>query len=410
MQRVVVSGYGVNSCYGFGADALRDGLKSGRSGVKRLEELAAYKGLHSLIGAVVDDVEAQIKSIPRKYRRSMGRIAQLAALAANEAKESSGLTEEIITGPRTGCIMGSTMGSARTLDEVFKTIIKENNLAEVSGMEFFKCVSHTVAMNCAQMLGISGCILSPSSACASSLQATGLGIQMIRSGMMDVVFCGGAEELNALVVGTFDSLMAASSKYNDEPEKTPRPFDAARDGLVCGEGAGVLVLESLDHALARGATIYAELTGYSTCGNSSHISQSDTVSIGRCIRQALDDAGVAPESIDYVCAHATATMQGDAAEAQAIAETIGAEVPVSSLKGGIGHTLGASGAIELIATMLMMQEDLIYPTVNLTQVAEECTGINHVSKPLEKHIDVFLKNCFAFGGINAVVVGKRYDS
>ncbi len=410
MQRVVVSGYGVNCCYGFGAEALRDGLKSGRTGVKRLEELAAYKGLHSLIGAVVDDVDVEVRSISRKYRRSMGRIAQLAALATVEAKEHSGLTEEVITGPRTACIMGSTMGSASTLDQVFKTLTKDSNLAEVSGMEFFKCVSHTVAMNCAQMLGINGCILSPSSACASSLQAIGLGIQMIRSGMMDVVFTGGSEELNALVVGTFDSLMAASSKYNNEPEKSPRPFDAGRDGLVCGEGAGVLVLESLDHALARGAKIYGELTGYSTCGNSSHISQSDNISIGRCIRQALDDAGVSAADIDYVCAHATATIQGDAAEAQAIAETIGSDVPVSSLKGGIGHTLGASGSIELIATLMMIKDDLIYPTVNLTQVAEECTGIKHVTEPLEKHINVFLKNCFAFGGINAVVVGKRYES
>ncbi|MBN2642530.1 MAG: beta-ketoacyl-[acyl-carrier-protein] synthase family protein [Victivallales bacterium] len=409
MRRVVVSGYGVGSAYGFGAEALRQGLKSGRSAVKRLDGFSAYQGLHSHVGASID-ADLELKSIPRIYRRSMGRVAQFAALAALEAREMSGLDDDVIKSPSTACIMGSTMGSAGALNEAFQSIVKDNNLAEISGMQFFKCVSHTVVMNTAQFLGINGCILCPAAACASSLQAIGLGMQLIRSGTIDVAFCGGAEELSALVTGTFDSLMAASCSYNDRPELASRPFDAKRDGLVCGEGAGVLVLESLDSALKRKAKIYCELTGYNTCGNASHISQSDSTSVSRCIHAALADAGVNTSEVDYISAHATATLQGDAAEARALADIFGENIPVSSMKGGLGHTLGASGALETIAVLMMMDEQLIYPTMNLDTVADDCKGLDHVSELREQSIDIFVKNCFAFGGINAVVVGRRYTA
>ncbi|TAL26371.1 MAG: beta-ketoacyl-[acyl-carrier-protein] synthase family protein, partial [Nitrospirae bacterium] len=238
------------------------------------------------------------------------------------------------------------------------------------------------------------------------LHAIGTGYDLIRLGRQDILLCGGAEELHPTVTGSFDILFATSTKYNDAPQKTPRPFDRDRDGLVCGEGSGLLVLESYERATARNANIYAEIIGYSTTANGLHVSQSNKESMVSCMRQALSDSGVKSDSI-YVNAHATATLQGDQEEAEAIREVFGSAVPVSSLKGYIGHTLGASGAIELIASLLMMKNGNIYPTLNLDNISPECQGIDHVTNQKKKEIDLILKNCFAFGGINAALVCKK---
>jgi len=206
------------------------------------------------------------------------------------------------------------------------------------------------------------------------------------------------------VTGSFDILFATSTKYNDRPQMTPRPFDRDRDGLVCGEGSGLVVLEDYDRAIKRKAKIYAEIKGYSTTANGLHVSQSNKESMIHCMRQALSDAGVKADAIDYVNAHATATIQGDQEEAEAIRDVFGSTVPVSSLKGYIGHTLGASGAIELAASLSMMEQGVIYPTLNLDTVSPECEGVHHVMQPLKKQITTVLKNGFAFGGINAALV------
>jgi 3-oxoacyl-[acyl-carrier-protein] synthase II len=206
------------------------------------------------------------------------------------------------------------------------------------------------------------------------------------------------------VTGSFDILFATSTKYNDRPQMTPRPFDRDRDGLVCGEGSGLVVLEDYDRAIKRNAKIYAEIVGYSTTANGLHVSQSNKESMIYCMRQALKDAGVNADAIDYVSAHATATIQGDQEEAEAIRDVFGSTVPVSSLKGYIGHTLGASGAIELAASLSMMEQGVIYPTLNLEHVSPECAGIQHVMEPIKKQVRTVLKNGFAFGGINAALV------
>ena len=271
-------------------------------------------------------------------------------------------------------------------------------------MQFFQCLSHTVAMNLAQYLGLQGVLLSTNAACASGLQAIGTAFDLIRSGRQDAVFCGGAEELHPTVTGSFDMLMAASTEYNDRPDEASRPFDAARDGLVCGEGAGILLLEERDRALERGAPVYAEVLGFHTCSGGSHISESHREGIGRCMAGALDDAGCAPADVDYVSAHATATRQGDGEEAAAIGALLGDRVPVSSLKGHLGHTLGASGAIELIAAISGLRKGEIFPTRNLTCVAEECRGIRHVTALEPTSARCLMKNSFAFGGINASLV------
>ena len=278
-------------------------------------------------------------------------------------------------------------------------------------MQFFKCASHTVAMNVAQMLGIRGEVLSPSSACASSMQAIGLGFQLIRAGILDMAFCGGAEEVTSMVIGSFESVFAtAPAARNDNPETASRPFDAQRDGLVCGEGAGVIVLESLDSAQVRNAAILGEVAGYNTSAGGSHISQSDAGAIRDGINAALRDAGVAPQDIDYVSAHATGTIQGDASESEALRQVFGGRVPVSSLKGCLGHTMGASGAIELAACLMMMRDGVIYPTRNLEQPAEDCLGLNHIQQQTPAKINCFIKNCFAFGGINAILVCRRFHA
>lgn len=407
MRRVVITGYGVNSCFGFGAESLQAGLAANRSGIGPVEELAASDGLLCKIAACVGKYNIDV--IPRVHRRSMGRVAHLGALAALEAVKHCGASPEQITAPRTGCIMSSTMGSASELYSTFDTIFTEKSMRSISGMQFFKCASHTVAMNVAQMLGIRGSVLSPSAACASSLQSIGLGFQLIRSGILDMAFCGGAEEVNSMVVGSFEAIFAtAPASRNDHPETASRPFDAQRDGLVCGEGAGVIVLESLESALARHAVILGEVIGYHTSSSGSHISQSDSSSIRDCMNDALLDAGIEAREIDYVSAHATGTVQGDAAEADAIRQVLGGDVPVSSLKGGLGHTMGASGAIELAAGLMMMRDGIIYPTRNLDRPGDDCASLNLIREPTPAKVDCLIKNCFAFGGINAVLVCRKY--
>jgi 3-oxoacyl-[acyl-carrier-protein] synthase II len=259
-------------------------------------------------------------------------------------------------------------------------------------------------LNVAQYLGIKGVVKATSAACASGLQAVGAGYDQIRLGRQDIVLCGGGEELHETTVGSFDILFAASSKYNDSPSQTPRPFDAQRDGLVCGEGAGVIVMESYDSAVRRGAKILAEVAGYHTCSNGTHVSQSDDTSMVTCMHTALQSAGLSAGEIGYVNAHATGTQQGDAAESRAIRTVFGDAVPVSSLKGNMGHTLGSSGPIELAATLEMMNTGVIYPTHNLLDIGPDCAGIHHVQEKTPRRFSAFLKNSFAFGGINAAVV------
>jgi 3-oxoacyl-[acyl-carrier-protein] synthase II len=308
---------------------------------------------------------------------------------------------------RLGCIIGSTMGGPESLCETFETMLPERDLSRLSAMKFFQCVSHTAAMNVAQYLGITGCVMATCAACASSLQAIGLGYDLIRMGRQDVVICGGSEEVHPTVTGSFDILFATSTGYNDAPERTPRPFDSERDGLVCGEGCGILVLEDFERALERGVKPHAEIIGYHTGGSGEHVSQSNRASIVHCLEEALKSAELSPGDVDYISAHGTATRHGDEVEANAIAEVFGDTVPVSSLKGHIGHTLGASGALELIVSLMVMKNGVIHPTLNLETVDEGCGGIHHVREPLHRDVRVVMKNCFAFGGINAALVCRR---
>jgi 3-oxoacyl-[acyl-carrier-protein] synthase II len=405
LKRVVITGLGAVSPFGNGIPALMNGIKEGRSAVRRMEGWEHYIGLRSLVGAPVEMRDE--KRIPRQKRRSMGRMSIFAAQAADEALADAGIS---LTGEdpwRIGCVIGSTMGSAKSINDAFETMLPNKDLSNLNSTMFFQCMSHTAAVNVAQYLGLNGTIMAPAAACASALHAIGTGYDLIRLGRQDVLLCGGAEELHPTVTGSFDILFATSTKYNDRPQMTPRPFDRDRDGLVCGEGSGLVVLEDYERAIKRNAKIYAEIRGFSTTANGHHVSQSNKESMVVCMQQALHDAGTQSGEIDYINAHATATIQGDQEEAEAIRHVFGSTVPVSSLKGYIGHTLGASGAIELAASLSMMEQGVIYPTLNLDTVSPECKGIRHVMEPIKKQVRTLLKNGFAFGGINAALVCRK---
>ena len=408
MKRVVISGVGAVSPLGNDVPSLMRGIEEGRSAVRYMEGWDQYIGLRSLVAAPAELKNE--KAIPRKSRRSMGRMSFFAVQATEQALADSGNRRETLASDRIGCIIGSTMGSAESLNETFESMLPERDLSRLTAMKFFQCISHTAAMNVAQCLGITGYVMATSAACASSLQAIGTGYDLIRMGKQDVVLCGGSEELHPTVTASFDILFATSSGYNDDPQRTPRPFDSERDGLVCGEGSGMVALEEYEMALERKARIYAEIIVYHTGGSGVHVSQSNRDSIVRCLRGALASAEVSSRDIDYVNAHGTATRHGDEVEAKAIREVFGDGVPVSSLKGHIGHTLGASGALELIVSLGMMENGVVYPTLNLDTVDEGCEGIHHVRKPLTRDIKTVMKNCFAFGGINAALVCRRLGS
>ena len=405
LKRVVITGIGVVSPLGNSVASFIDGLETGKSSVRFMEEWTRYKGMRSYVAAPAELKDE--KKIPRQNRRTMGRMSIFAAQASEQAVADSGLTPDDLSSGRTGCIIGSTMGSAKSINDAFEIMLPERDLSQLSSSMFFQCMSHTATVNVAQYLGLTGYLMTSAAACASSLQAIGIAYDLIRLGRQDLFLCGGAEELHPTVTGSFDVLFATSVKYNQAPQKTPRPFDKDRDGLVCGEGSGIMVLEEYEHAVRRNAKIYAEITGYSTFGSGSHMSQSDKKSMIHCMSEALHTADIRPEQIDYVNAHATGTPQGDKEEAEAIKDIFGASVPVSSLKGYIGHTLGASGAIELIASLIMMEKGIIYPTLNLEEIGPDCSGIEHITRPVQKEINTILKNCFAFGGINASLVCRK---
>jgi 3-oxoacyl-[acyl-carrier-protein] synthase II len=402
-RRVVITGMGCVSPLGRGLAALTSGIEANRTAVRTMDGWNRYIGLRSQVGAPAELKDEKL--IPRQSRRSMGRLSLFAVQAAQDAVADAGLDPAFASSGRMGCVVGSTTGSAISISEAFETMLPDRDLTKLSSMQFFHCISHTATMNVAQYLKLNGWVMATSAACASAMQAIGAGYDLIRLGRQDVMLCGGAEELHPTVTGSFDVLFATSVKYNATPHLTPRPFDRDRDGLVCGEGSGILLIEEYDHAVRRNARIHAEILGYHTCSSGDHVSESSRPAMVACMREALRQAGLDARQVDYVNAHATATLQGDKEEAEAINEVFGDTVPVSSLKGHLGHTLGASAAIELAAALSGMRKGLLYPTLNLDNVSPDCQGIHHIKGAPERcAARIVAKNSFAFGGISAVLV------
>ncbi len=402
MNRVVITGIGLLSPIGNTPQEAAEGLKNGRSGIKRMDDWKQVKGLNSFVGGEVAEFDP--KRIPRQARRTMGKLSVMAAIAAEDAAKDAALAPDYLRSGRAGISMGSTTGSPKCMNDFFSEFTVKGGVEEQMGTSFMKVMGHTTAANAAVHLGVTGCVYSPTSACASSAQAIGLGYDLIRHGRQEAMLCGGAEELHVTTACTFDIVRAASRAYNASPTRTPRPFDSARDGLAVSEGAAVMVLEDRERALARNAPVYAEVLGYNTCCDGEHIAMPSREGMLRCMKDAVLSAGLEPKDIDYINAHATGTQIGDAAESWAIKELFGASVPVSSSKGHVGHTIGACGCLEAIFCLLMMKEGFLAPTLNLENVGEDCAGVNHLQKPAAIQARRILSNSFAFGGINASLI------
>jgi 3-oxoacyl-[acyl-carrier-protein] synthase II len=401
-RRVVITGIGAVTPFGRGVPVLWESLVAGRTAVRCCPMLADVKGLRTTVAACVPEVDAQC--IDRKKRRYMSKMSIYATLAAQEAVHMAGLTPDQLHHPRTGVCIGSTTGSTMETETLFLDVLKGRSIENMKSTHFFKIMNSSCATNVAQALGIQGWLLAPSAACATGTVAVGLGAQSIASGQQDVMVCGGADEMHMVTVAVFDSLEASSRMYNETPDKTPRPFDRNRDGIICGEGAGLVILESLEHAQARHADILGEVRGYAINSSPDDIADPQPPSMVQCMRQALEESSFDPEEVGYLNAHATGTLRGDAAECRAIEEVFGRNIPVSSLKGHMGHTMAACGALELIATLLMMRESLLLPTRNLEEPDEVCGRLNLLMDVERRPLDVAISNNFALGGVNSAIV------
>jgi 3-oxoacyl-[acyl-carrier-protein] synthase II len=401
-RRVLVTGASGLCALGSGWPEVREGLQSGRSGVTRIPELAGIEGMRTELGARA--AFERPREWPRKAVRGMGRVSQLGARATEMALEGAGLLgSDLLHDGRTGIAYGSTSGSPPDMVAYARAFGVDRSAKGVTPTQYIRLMSHTCAANLAAFFGLRGRLVPTSSACTSGSQAIGYGYEAIRFGRAERMVCGGAEELHPIESAVFDLLYAASTR-NDSPGSTPRPFDVERDGLVVGEGAATLVLEERESALARGAPVLAELIGFGTNCDGAHLTQPDASGMEAAIRQGLEDAGLAPGDVAYVSAHATATDIGDVAESEATRRVFG-EVPVSSLKGHVGHTLGACGSLEAWLTLEMAREGWFAPTLNLERVDPRCAGLDHLmGAPRELSAEHVVSNNFAFGGVNTSLV------
>ncbi|WP_286820814.1 beta-ketoacyl-[acyl-carrier-protein] synthase family protein, partial [Desulfobacter sp. UBA2225] len=306
---------------------------------------------------------------------------------------------------------GSIHGSPFVQREIMKTYFKGRKEGDpgINAADFLKSMAHTTAVNITKMFGISGRVISPCTACTTSSQSIGFGYETIRFGMQEAMVCGGADEYDTSTVAVFDNLRACSTRFNDTPHLTPRPFDSLRDGLVVGEGAGALVLESLDHAKRRGATILGEVVGFASNNNGGDMILPNLGGITQTLTLALADAQIAGRDVDFISAHATATRQGDTIEAKAIHNVYGEKTRVTALKSYMGHTIAACGAIETIITLMMMKHGFIPATLNLDTVDESCAMINHTRQLLEEKIHTASVQNFAFGGVNTALILRKFN-
>ncbi|MFH2057514.1 MAG: beta-ketoacyl-[acyl-carrier-protein] synthase family protein [Pseudomonadota bacterium] len=405
MKRVVITGMGIISPIGNSPEQVFESLLNNDSGIKIIKGWDGIKGLNTNIAGSCGGFDE--KRINRKDRRTMGSMAIMASLSALDAIAQSGLDEKTVQSSHTGVVMGSTTGSGVSIEQVFSDFSKTKGISMLEGTAFMKIMSHSVAANVSAMLKTRGRVLSPCCACATSTQAIGEGFEMIKNGYQDIMVCGGADDLHPSTAAVFDVLHAASRNYCDTPSKTPKPFDINRDGLVVSEGAGAVILEEYEHAKNRNAKILGEIKGYSTCCDGEHMTSPQPAGMIRSMTGALKSARCTIKEIDYINAHATGTLKGDIAEAEAIQNLCGNTIHVSGTKGFTGHTLAASGVMEVIFSILMMNNDCIIPTLNLETIDPLCAGILHVQERITKRVNMIMTSNFAFGGINATLILKK---
>jgi 3-oxoacyl-[acyl-carrier-protein] synthase II len=403
-RRVVVVGMGIRSPIGNTLEEFVKSLKERRSGICTMAEWQNIKRLRTRVAGLCH-IEGEEELIPRQYRRGMGRVGLLAALSAIDAVKASGLNEEEIASQTCGVSYGSTEGSTSSQMDYIGNMTQSRTLEGIPASWYLKCMSHTCAANISVLFHTRGPFIASCTACASGSQGIGFGYEAIKTGKADIMITGGAEEVDFLSAAVFDLMMATSSNYNDRPSETPRPFDEKRDGLVVAEGAATLILEEYGRAKNRGAPILGELEGFWTNGSGAHLTHSDAGSMEECIVGALRDARRNPTEIEHVNAHATATSHGDEVEAIVTNKLFGPNVPVTSIKGYMGHTMGACGAIEAVATFLMMREGFIASTLNLENQDPTLPPLKHVmGESWDQRFGVGVSNNFAFGGVNTSLV------
>lgn len=407
MKRVVITGMAGFSPVGNDIDTAAAQLRRYENCVRLMPEWDIYDGLNTQLGAPVPEFELP-RHYNRKRTRSMGRVSIMATRTCELALEQAGLLDDpILKSGQVGIAYGSSSGTPDAIGS-FASMLFQHTTDRIKANTYIQMMSHTTSVNAAVFFGLKGRMLPTSSACTSGSLAIGLAYEAIRSGQQKIMLAGGAEELSATQAAVFDTLFATSIA-NDEPQTTPAPFDANRDGLVIGEGAGSFVLEALDGALERGAPIIAEVVGFGTNSDGQHVTQPTEETMALAMSLALTDAGVAPEKISYVNAHGTATDIGDVAESQATRRALGWRAPISSLKSYMGHTLGACGGIEAWLTLHMLQEGWFAPTINLTDVDPRCADLDYIQGS-GRQIDAeyVMSNNFAFGGVNTSLIFKKW--
>jgi 3-oxoacyl-[acyl-carrier-protein] synthase II len=407
MRRVVVTGMAGVSALGSNWPEIEDRLRGRRNAIRVMTEWDRYTDMNTRLAGPIEDF-APPAHWTRKQLRSMGRVSQLAVRAAEMAFEDAGLLNDpVLRSGVAGVSCGSSIGSTPDIKD-FAAMVINNDTSGLNANSYVRMMPHTTAANIGIFFGLKGRIIPTSSACTSGSQGIGYAYEAIKFGRQSLMICGGAEELCPTEAMAFDTLYA-TSRRNTEPNATPRPYDKDRDGLVIGEGAAMLVLEELEHAIRRGAQIHAELLGFASNSDGVHVTKPEEPTMRQVMELALADAGIDAKTIAYVNGHGTATEHGDIAETRATAALFGADMPLSSQKSYLGHTLGACGALEAWFSIEMMKRGWFAPTLNLDHIDERCGELDYIVGD-GRQIDApyVMSNNFAFGGVYTSLVFKRW--
>lgn len=406
MNRVVVTGIGGICALGKTWPEIQTGLARYQNVVRVMEAWDRYPELNTRLAAPVLDFETP-SHWTRKQLRSLGRVSRLCVAAAEAALSDAGLLDDpSIRDGSMGVACGSSTGSTADIRDVGQLLITGES-PNFNANTYIRMMPHTTAANIAIFFGLTGRVIPTSSACSSGSQGIGYAYEAIKYGLADAMLAGGGEELCPSEAYVFDALYATSLK-NDTPARSPSPYDVNRDGLVLGEGAGILVLESYERAKARGARIYAEVAGYASNCDGAHVTRPERQTMYVCMQKALQDAGIPPSEVGYVNGHGTATEHGDIAETLATEQLFGEHMPISSQKSYLGHTLGACGALESWFSIEMMRQQWFAPTLNLREVDPRCGKLDYIrdeARPI--NTEFVVNNNFAFGGINTSLVFRR---
>lgn len=405
-KRVVITGMGLTSPLGSTVEIAFNRMKIFENCVEKWDLLDEYEKLNTRLAAKVQGFKIP-EHFNRKVTRTMGPLSIMATVTAEDALHQAGLFDDpIITNGQTGVSYGSSSGSLDAVLDFYSMCI-DKEVKNLNSGSYIKMMTQTAAVNLSLHFKTHGRLIPTSTACTSGSMGIGYAYEMIKDGYQTVMIAGGGEEIHPTQVGVFDTLYATSTK-NNSPKITPSPFDKDRDGLVIGEGAGTLILEEYEHAKARGAKIFAEIVGFATNTDGTHITNPNKDMMREVMIQALKNAKLSPDAIGYVNAHGTATLNGDMAETNATFEAFNRAIPTSSIKSYTGHTLGACGAIETILSVEMMNNKWFCPTLNLNNIDPQCGNLDYITGE-GRSIDTeyVMTNNFAFGGINTSIILKR---